>query len=43
MKTIALMPPKPALNLPKPKKTIPMCSSCDKPLNGTGECQGCTK
>ena len=43
MKTIALVPPKPPLNLPKAKKTIPMCSSCDKPLNGTGECQGCTK
>lgn len=43
MKTIALVPPKPALNLPKQQKTIPTCSSCDGPLNGTGECRGCTK
>ncbi|QFG09602.1 hypothetical protein HYQ00_gp58 [Arthrobacter phage TripleJ] len=43
MKTIALKPPKPAIVLPRKATTVPMCDSCDKPLNGTGECLGCTK
>lgn len=43
MKTIALIPPKPRLNIPRRKLDIAMCSSCDKPLNRTEECAGCTK
>lgn len=43
MQTIALVPPRPPINFPKKTTTIPMCSACDGPLNGTGECRGCTK
>lgn len=43
MKTIALKPPKPAIVVPRQSKTVPTCSSCEGPLNGTGECRGCTK
>lgn len=43
MKTIALVPPRPPINLPKKKTDINLCDSCDGPLNGTGECRGCTK
>ena len=43
MKTIALLPPKPALNLPRKKRDVNTCSSCDGPLNGTGECRGCSE
>lgn len=42
MKTIALIPPKPALDIPRRKPTVALCSSCDKPLNETEECAGCT-
>lgn len=42
MKPIALIPPKPTLNIPKRKLTVDVCGSCDKPLNGTGECRGCS-
>jgi ribosomal protein L34E len=43
VKTLALKPPKPALTAPRKASTVPTCTSCDKPLNGTGECRGCTK
>lgn len=43
MKTIALKPPKPPLNIPRRQTDIVLCSSCDKPLNRTEECAGCTK
>lgn len=43
MKTIALIPPRQPLNLPKKQTSVPTCSSCEGPLNGTGECRGCTK
>ena len=42
MKPIALIPPKPVLNIPRRQLDIAMCDSCDKPLNRTGECAGCT-
>jgi len=42
MKTIALIPPRPVLNIPRRQTTIAMCSSCDGPLNATGECRGCS-
>lgn len=43
MKAIALIPPRPPLNLPRRKSTAVTCSSCDGPLNGTGECRGCSE
>ncbi|TQJ60512.1 hypothetical protein FBY30_2780 [Arthrobacter sp. SLBN-83] len=43
MKTIALIPPKPALNIPRRQPTVTLCTSCDRPLNETEECAGCTK
>lgn len=42
VETIALIPPKPALNIPRRQPTVLMCSSCDKPLNRTEECAGCS-
>ena len=42
MKTIALIPPKPVLNIPRRKLDIAVCYSCDKPLTATGECRGCS-
>jgi len=41
--TIALKPPKPTLTAPRKATTVPTCSSCEGPLNSTGECRGCTK
>jgi hypothetical protein len=43
VKDLALKPPKPALTAPRQAKTVPTCSSCEGPLNSTGECRGCTK
>lgn len=43
MKTIALKPPKPELTAPRKPSTVTLCTSCDKPLNETEECAGCTK
>ncbi|WP_457948273.1 hypothetical protein ACTAQI_20195 [Pseudarthrobacter sp. alpha12b] len=43
MKSIALKPPKPAMNIPRRRPDVILCSSCDKPLNRTEECAGCTK
>lgn len=43
MKTIALKPPKPLLSIPRRRTDLVLCTSCDKPLNETEECAGCTK
>lgn len=43
MKTIALIPPRPPINLPRKKTEVWVCSSCDGPLNGTDECRGCSQ
>ncbi len=42
MRTIALVPPRPPRAVQKPEPKVPTCSSCEWPLNATGECKGCT-
>jgi hypothetical protein len=42
MKTIALKPPRPPMNIPRAQPTVVLCSSCDKPLRPTDECPGCS-
>lgn len=43
MRTIALIPPRPTINLPRKKTTVALCSSCDGALNANGECRGCSE
>lgn len=42
VRTIALIPPKTRLAIPRRPPTVAMCGSCDKPLNGA-ECAGCSE
>lgn len=43
MESIALLPPRPRLDIPRKQPTVPTCSSCEGPVNASGECRGCTK
>lgn len=37
--TIALVPPKPKLNIPSRRLTVDVCPACHKPLRATDECR----
>lgn len=39
--TIALVPPKPKLNIPRRKLGVPICPACHKPISELDECR-CT-